>query len=505
MRGNRFLFLAVLLFVMGPSALFSQQQLTLEQCRQMALEHNHRILVAGEHTKAAESLKRSAKTQFLPSINANGLYMRTNKQFSLLEHDLMLPIVPFSALDPATGGVNTGILSPTLPDGSPNPNFNPTVFGNTFAIDPSTGQPITDSEGNPLFQHYAWIPKDKAKFGSKNIYTAGITLTQPIFTGGKIKESYKIARYGENMARANEQKQRSEVLYQTEEAYWRVVAVNEKVKLVKAYINLLQKLNNDLENYFAEGIIIKNDLLKVRVKLNEAQLNLLKAQNGYSLAKMALCQQIGLPLSQEISLSDSLNAALVPLPAYSYVDSALACRPEIEALSQGVNIARSGVKLMKSRYMPNIGLTASYMFMNPNPYNGMTENFGGDWNVGVAVNIPIFHWNDKNHTLRAARNEQRVAELKMDEARELITLQVKQAVYKLNESLKKVEMATENLRQAEENLKVTRDAFDTGRVKTSDVLEAQAMWQDAYADLIDARMEYRLNRVNLQKVTGTLK
>ncbi|HOK86588.1 MAG TPA: TolC family protein, partial [Tenuifilum sp.] len=148
---------------------------------------------------------------------------------------------------------------------------------------------------------------------------------------------------------------------------------------------------------------------------------------------------------------------------------------------------------------------ANYMFFNPNPYNGLTENFGGDWSLGVAINVPIFHWNDRGHTLKAARSEQRVAELKMDEAKELIGLQVQQAIFQLNESIKKVEMAQVNLKQAEENLKVARDAFESGRQKTSDVLEAQAMWQNAFSDLIDARMEYRLNVVNLKRVTGSLK
>jgi len=155
--------------------------------------------------------------------------------------------------------------------------------------------------------------------------------------------------------------------------------------------------------------------------------------------------------------------------------------------------------------MPNIGLSANYLLSNPNPYNGMREEFGGDWNVGVAVNIPIFHWNDRGHTLNAARSEQRVAELKMEEAKELISLQVQQAVFTLNESVKKIEMAEENLKQAEENLKVTNDALEVGTQKTTDVLEAQSMWQNAYSDLIDARMEYRMNLVNLKRVLGNLK
>ncbi len=482
-----------------------QQVLTLDQCRQLALEHNQKVLIAAEHVEAAGALKRSAQTQFLPSISANGLYTRTNKKFNLLEKDLMLPVIPWTAIDPATGGLNSSILSPTLPDGSPNPNFNPSVFGSTFAINPSTGQPYIDSEGNPVFQRYTWLPKEKAEFGQKNVYVAGINLTQPIFTGGKIRETYRIAKYGEKLAQAQSEAERTEVLYKTEESYWRVAAVAEKVKLVEAYITLIDKLNADLENYYAEGIIIKNDLLKVKVKRNEAELNLLKAKNGLTLSKMALCQQIGLPLNTDLTIADSLPALMEPIQQMNYTDTALARRPEIDALNQTINIAKSGVNLMKSRYMPNIGLTANYMFFNPNPYNGMTENFGGDWSVGVAVNIPIFHWNDRGHTLKAARSEQRVAELKMEEARELISLQVQQAIFRLNESIKKVEMAQTNLKQAEENLKVTRDAFESGRQKTSDVLEAQAMWQNAYSELIDARMEYRLNVVNLKRVTGNLK
>lgn len=484
---KRLLYIFVLL-VLADGVSNAQQLLTVEQCRQMALEHNQRMLIAGEHVQAATSLKSSAKTQFFPSVSANGLYMRTNKKFSLFENDLFLPVIPYSAIDPSTGSFN--------------PNLDP---ANTFEINPSTLQPATDANGNPIFQNYTWLPKDQAEVGYKNVYTAGVSLTQPIFTGGKIRETYRIAKYGESLARANEAAERSDIIYKTEEAYWRVVAVGEKVKLVNASIQLLEKLSVDIENFYEEGMVIQNDLLKVKVKLNEAQLNLVKVQNGLALSKMALCQQVGLPLNQEILLADSLVASMdTAVILQSFTDTALAKRPEIEMLNQTINIAKSGVNLMRSRFMPNIGLSANYMLFNPNPYNGFSENFGGDWNVGVVLNIPIFHWNDRGHTLKAAHSEQRVAELKMDEAKELISLQVQQAVYQLNESVKKIQMAEENLKQAEENLKVSRNAFDEGKLKTSDVLEAQTLWQNAYSDLIDARMEYRLNITNLKKVTGTL-
>jgi outer membrane protein TolC len=161
------------------------------------------------------------------------------------------------------------------------------------------------------------------------------------------------------------------------------------------------------------------------------------------------------------------------------------------------------VNLMKSRFLPDIGLTANYMMINPNPYNGFSNEFGGDWSIGVAINIPIFHWNDKSHTLRAARHEQKAAEYQYKEARELISLQVQQALFSVSESSKKLHMAQESISLAEENLRIVNNSFAEGIVKTTDVLEAQALWQNAWSDLIDARMEFQLSRVNLKKVIGS--
>jgi outer membrane protein TolC len=421
---------------------------------------------------------------FLPSFSANGMYARTNKQISLLEEDMFIPVIPYSAIDPETGVFNP-MLDPA----------------NTFVMNPNGGFYL-DQNGNPVFQRYAWLPKEKLKIGSKNTFAGGISMIQPIYTGGKIRELNRISQYGEKIAQSSKKIEESEVLYSVEEAYWRTVSLQEKVKMVETYLLMIDRLSTDLENLYNEGIIIRNDILKVKVKSNELNLNLLKAKNGLTLSRMALCQLTGKPLSSEIILVDSLASSVKLIPEMAYADSALMKRAELDVLGQTLNITRSSVNVMKSRYLPNIGLTASYMLMNPNPYKGFAEEFGGDWNVGLAINIPIFHWNDKAHTLRAAKHEQKVAELRLNEAREMISLQVQQSIFTANETVKKVAMAEENLRLALENLRVAEDSFAEGVIKTTDLLEAQAMWQDAWSELIDARMENQLSVVNLKKVTG---
>ncbi|MDD2278352.1 MAG: TolC family protein [Bacteroidales bacterium] len=461
------------------------QALSLEQCKELALEHNYGVRVANEQVGATDALSKSVRTNFFPNIAANAAYTRVNKQFSLFDGDKFIPVVPFSSINPETGEFN--------------PNLDPV---NTFVFNPISGDMLYDKDGNPVFQNYAWLPSDQFQLGAKNIFVGGISLTQPIYTGGKIREAYRISQFGNQIAKANLTKEQDEVLYTTEENYWRIVALKEKVEMVESYMSLLEKLSFDLDNLYQEGIILKNDILRVRVKHNEAKLNLQKVQNGLTLSHMALCQITGLPLNTDLILTDSLSNSITILPEMAYGDTALVFRPELDALSQTVGIAQSAVKIAQSRYLPNIGLTASYMLLNPNPYKGFDNSFGGDWSVGVAMNIPIFHWNDKAHTLRAARHEQSAAELKLNEARELILLQVQKAVFTANESTKKVALSKENLKIAEENLRIATDAFAEGMVKTTDVLEAQALWFDAYSSLIDGQMENQLSVVNLKKVMG---
>jgi len=474
----------ILLFSLLALNAIAQPKLTLEKCKEMALAHNQNIKVAGLHSKAAASLKKSAFTQFLPNFNIEGAYTYFNKELQLLDEDLLFPVVSYTAIG-SDGKVNSALLAKE-----------------SIVINPATGMPVTDSNGNPVFKNYGWIPKDELSIGNKSIYMINSGFTQPIFAGGKIKETYKIAGYAEDAAKSKERLTVSEVLYKVETYYWQAVTVKEKVNLADKYVEMLHSLIKDLENYYNEGLITKNDLLKARVKENEAKLLQLKAQNGYSLAKMALFQQIGETYDAKSELQDS--ALLLTIDAGHPADLSFETRPELGMLKSGIKIARSGVNLMKSRYLPDIGLSAGYLMANPNPYNGFSKDFGGTFSVAVVCKVPVFHWGDKNHTLNAAKAEYEVSNLKMEEANELISLEVQQASYKLAEAVKTVETAEAALQQANENLNMAQAGFDEGTIKTSELLEAQTLWQQAQTSLIESKSEYMLNQTLLKKVTGQL-
>lgn len=484
----------IVLFLMSAAGIAKGQDvLSLEQCRQRALEHNKKIKIAKEKSLAVRSLRKSAKTQFYPNFSFNGGYFRMNKKLSLFNEDMFIPIVPHEVYQNGTSILDA--------------QNNPELVRETFVTTDFNGIPVPQEDprtGDPLFQKYAFLPKEEATIDMQNMFFGNVGLTQPVYMGGKIRQLYNIAKFGEQMMEAKKDVSQSEVVVEVDERYWKVISLKEKVKLAHDYLKRIDTLLGDVQNLYDEGIVTQNKVTKVKVKKNQIQLKLMKSQNGLELARMALNQTLGFPLDSIIHLKDSIGDLYQLKNPQNYLNSALDQRPELNALDKGVKMAESGVKLMKSRYLPNIGLKANYMFSNPNPYNGFESEFGGDINVGVMVNIPIYHWGDKRHTLEAARHHKKATIQKMEESKELISLEVRKTIFSYREAIKKVEMTKTSLEQAEENLEMTEDNFEEGMAKTSELLEAQSMWQEAYSDYIDAKTELKLTETKLYKASGQI-
>lgn len=474
--------------------LYPQKVLNLEECRQMALEHNKTLQISQENLKAANQLKQAAFTQFLPNFSANGTYAWNQKNISLLAEDALIPVGTKMA-DGSFGFTADQISNGwTLINGQPVP-----LDANNIPFNPKTNPEKIQWKG------YALLPKDALEYDIHNIFAGTIGFVQPIFMGGKILELYRIAKYGENLANAQLESKTTELLLEVDEAYWRVVSVENKVQLANEYRNLIAKADSDVMVMIEEGVATKAEGLKIKVRLNEAEVSLSKAENGLSLSKMALSQLCGIPLNESyILIDENLNTASKTEELISF-EQAYNNRPELKALTQLENIAKSNEKVMLSRFMPNIALSGNYLISNPNVYNGYKNEFGGMFTVGVVGNIPLFHFGDKFHTLKAAKSQRRIATLQLEEAKEKIQLQINQSTYKVAESVKKQVATQENVLQAEENLRYATEGFGAGVITSTDLLGAQTAWLSAKSEAIDSAIEVKLCNLYLQKSLGTLK
>lgn len=505
----RKLFLYITLFI--AVSMTAQTEYNVEDCRKMALEHNASIKIAKENVKAARSLKKAAFTHFLPDFSAIGAYAWNEKNVSLFPHDLMLPV----GVKQPDGSLGIGVG----PGSTPTPNedgtfrFDDAAINNNFTL--VDGQPVPlNEQGQPFdpsknpgdlqWKNHAIFPKKAFEMDMQNIFVGAINFVQPIFMGGKIVQMYSIAGYGEKIAEARSQDAMTDLILEVDEAYWRVVSLENKVKLAHELKKVVSKLDTNITALFDEGMATKADVLKVKVKMNEADLSIIKAENGLNLSRMALNQVCGLPLDEQIKLEDEDLDRNPDLVQVIPTEEALSNRPEIQMLTQVTNIARAKEKVQFAEFLPTIGLSGGYVVTNPSSFNGFDTKFDGMFNVGVVAKVPLFHFGERIHTLNASRASKVVAALELEDAKEKIELQINQSVHQTNESLKKQMQTQKSVESAEENLMYANEGFNEGVITASDVLMAQTAWLAAKSENIDAAIDVKLHNLYLQKSLGTL-
>lgn len=174
------------------------------------------------------------------------------------------------------------------------------------------------------------------------------------------------------------------------------------------------------------------------------------------------------------------------------------------ALENGVQVLRQREKAVRADMLPKLAVVGSYSFSNPNMFDGFKKKFNGAFSVGAMLSIPIWHWGGNYNKYRAAKSATKMAELEVEDSREMIDLQVRQSAFKAQEAVKTYNMTLTNIEKANENLRQANLGFREGVMTTDNVMEAQTAWLKANSEKIDALIDVHLCDVYLAKVLGTL-
>lgn len=455
-------------------SLLSGQELTLEQCREMALENNKAIAVASRNKDKAEYTVKAYRANFFPKISASGNYLYSDTEMrETIQGNYLPTFVP----DPATGQLIPNIL--TGPDGNP----------------------VMGADGNPVFNQYAYFPDMDISMNLRNIWMAGLRAEQPIYTGGKITSAYRMAQIGNEIAGLNRQLSRAEVIVKVDEAYWTYVKTRELVNLALSYQRVVTELLRDVKNAHEVGLKHQNDVLKVQVKVNEAELQLRQAENGNRLARKNLCYVTGLSLDTEISLPESFDESSGLTPDHL---AAYTSRPEYAILEQQIELKEQEIKLTRSDFLPKVGIAANYGYINGLELNGNKLLDGASFSALVSVSIPLFQWGEGRNKIRAAETERDIVQLQRDDIAQQMELELAQAFDKWDESVLDVRLTTRSLDQAQENMRVSEDRYKAGMETLADYLEAQTVWQRAWTEHVEAMTRLRLNQTYYLKAAGRL-
>ena len=406
---NKVSFYLLIIMMLFFDQAFAVQTLTLEESKQLALQNNYKIKNSSLEVDAAKEKKKAAFTNYFPIVSANSAMF--NAQDDLLQIHTQGGNLPVYNGNPAT------LLAPT---------------------------------------QFAYLPGSTIGLLKSETYGM-LSVVQPIFAGGRIYTGNKLALLGEDVNKYNSRLSQNEVLLKTEEQYWLVASLDEKLSTIQKYEELLNSLLRQTEDAYNAGIILKNDLLKVKLKRSEVLLNKSKAENGKQLATMTFCQYIGISYDPSLVLKDSLEATDSPQMYYVNNIEVLKTRAEYKLLQASIRAEELQTKMKLGEYLPQVSIGVA------EPYTKMDEE--KDRTFGMifgTLSIPISGWWEASHTLSERKIKEKIAQNNLNDNSELLLLQMQKAWQDLTDSHKQVLLSEEAKTQAEENLKMNQDSYNNG-------------------------------------------
>ena len=489
MRGN-----SLLIVLLAVSTSVWSRSLTLEQCHEMAL--NATQTQASQELKAAAADNRKASVAAMfPRVTANSAYTWTTAKMALLPTEMDL-------------GAGTAILSQ---DGSSQFFWNEgSAMGQLVQSSKGAGlagdqmQALANASGQMIADGYKQL-YDQLNLDPTHLFVAQVGVTQPIYVGGRLIQLNHMAKIAEQTVSLEADKKHDDVIVAVDEAYWRVVSVSKKKQLAEQYYALLCQLEHDVQEAVNEGVATQADLLHVATKRGDAEVKKLQAENGLVLSKMALAQVCGLPLDEPIEVDDSELSEPVLRDTVTDFSESVNHRAELQMLENATEMAKANAKLVAAGLQPNVVVSANYIYSNISAENGLSNDWKnkGFFTAGVVVNIPIVHADDI-YRLKAAKHTARAAELKVEETRELLTLQTTQANQKMMEAQQKIVLARLTQKNAEEVLRMAQESYDAGMITASELMQAQTLWLSSATDLVDAEVEAKGTETLLRKYLGEL-
>lgn len=441
--------ISIILFSAICAVCAAQPSYTLSQLRDSALASNISIRTARYDIQASDLQKDEALTKYFPSVSATGVTFRADKGM------LNKTIKPSEMISPDLAAFLASILPPE--------------------VLASLNNPITISM------------MKKGTIGS-------VIAMQPIFAGGQIINGNRLAEVGRQASRLQLNLAENEVEKTTEQYFWQLASLQEKLKTIETAMSYVSDINKDVSVAVKAGVATKNDLLQVQLRENELESNKLKVLNGISLMKMLIGQFCGLNNKDFNIQFDSANPDDLP-ERLDHIQALFQTR-EYQLLEKSVEAARLQRKLAIGQYLPTVAVGAAYN------YHNLLKNDRTFGMVMATVSIPITDWWGGSYQIKRKEIEVNKAIEQQQDKAAMLQIRMQNAWNKVEESYQQLHIAKRSIEQAEENLRLQRDYYKAGLTNMSDLLQAQLLHQQTLDRYTDAYSEYQMAIMDYRHSVG---
>lgn len=374
------------------------------------------------------------------------------------------------------------------------------AFLPTLKIDASLAKNY--SEQPPI--NVEGIPPIKPEPSEAENFAYSGTITQNLFAGGRIWNSYVAADLGVAAAREEYRGNEIDLTYNVISAYYSVVKANKALELSEDSLEMAAKHLEQTKVMFSSGVVTKADILRSELEVAKAELAETKAKSAVDFANNSFNVIVGRPLDVQVILNeDDFKMGDLTAPDYNeFLSIAYKERPEWKIVKLGKDIASSQSYASYSGYLPSLLLSGSYGYNDyRNQKFDVDENLK-NWNVALIGSWTIFDGLSTPNRIKEAYAKYAWAAKNKDLLQKNIAIDVKNACSALNSAVNEVRSAQKALELADENYKIAELRYSSGVGTNVEVMDAKTMYTSAKLDLLQAEFDYELAKAAVNKAVG---
>lgn len=295
------------------------------------------------------------------------------------------------------------------------------------------------------------------------------SVSMPIYAGGRLRYAIESAKYLEQAAKLDADHNRQGVVINTINAFANLYKSQVAVTLVRENLEQSRQRVKDASNLEKNGLLARNDLLKIQLSESNNELSLLDAETNYKLSYINMDIMLGLPENTVLtpdSASLQQNGDLKNIQDYEQL--AIQNRKDIEAIMYRKKAAVNSIKSIKSETMPSIAFSGGYIATDIPTllYAYNITNIG----IGVKYNLSSL-WKNDSKVLQAKARQQQI-EAQDEMLHDDILMEINSNYQNYLVSKKKIDVYAKAVDQATENYKVTKNKYDNTLATTTDLLDA---------------------------------
>jgi outer membrane protein TolC len=337
----------------------------------------------------------------------------------------------------------------------------------------------------------------------RNVYNLGTTISQPLFAGGSILSNYRVEKLGVDVSKTDVETIKRDIVLQVREGYFDILRAEKFLEVARQTVRQFTAQLEVAKAFFAVGIVAKNDVLQAEVRLANATLGLVRAENDVILAESSFNSLLRNEINTPLQVVDILSYSPFSLSFEDSVKEALGRRPEIRNAALKIEQAKEGVKIAKSGFFPTISLSGNYSRFSEEPLL-IGDLRSERWTIQTLATFTLGDWGKTAHRVGESKVKVTQAENSRVQLIEGITLDVKNGYQVMLVAEKNISVAEKAIEQAEENLRMNEERYKHQVATATDVLDAVTLLAQARVNYFGALSDFNIAKARLERAMGRM-